>query len=64
MTSLFSVVVFTYDDYQLTSLRPVKAATVSYNVTSICVWKYVLKIKKSRDHKTESVSHLIVHDVR
>jgi len=28
MTSLFSVVVFTYDDYQLTSLRPVKAATV------------------------------------
>ena len=28
MTSLFSVVVFTYGDYQLTSLRPVKAATV------------------------------------
>ena len=32
-------------------------------MTSICVWKYVLKIKKSRDHKTESVAHLIVHDV-
>ena len=31
MTSLFSVFLFyffTYDDYQLTSLRPVKAATV------------------------------------